>query len=134
MRIRVTVISMPSTTRADGAGTTMSLCCSGAPAASSRAATLGAARCTVRTAPPSSSRTVLGLTTGNAIPPSGTREPREAASGALSVIRSCASASSTVAAVVHTCSVPPPSVEISNGRLRRRTMVSDWCTGLSAAG
>ena len=49
----------------------------------------------------------------------------DAATGALSVICNCASASSTVDAVVHTCSAPPPSVEISSGLLRRRTIVSD---------
>ena len=129
------VMDVPTlTTGDDGDGTTVSLCCSGTPAASSRAATLGAARWTVLIAPPSFTCTVLGLTTGSAMPASGTRLPREAASGALSVICSWASASCTVDAVVQTCSVPPPSVEISKGRLRRSTIVSVCATGVSAAG
>ena len=107
IRIRVTWICMPSTTGDDAAGTTVSLCCSGTPAASSRPATFGAARRTVRITPASLSCTVLALTTGSDMPASGTRLPREAAAGALSVICSCASASWTVDAVVHTCRLFP---------------------------
>ncbi|CKS66271.1 Uncharacterised protein [Mycobacterium tuberculosis] len=103
IRLRVTWICMPSTIGAVAAGTTWSLCNSGTPAALSSPATLGAGKCTVRTNPPSLSCTVLALTTGSAIPDSGTRLAREAAAGAVSVIASWASASSTVDAVVHTC-------------------------------
>ncbi len=49
----------------------------------SRPATFGAARCTVCTTPPSSIRTVLALTTGSAIPASGTLLPRDAAARRL---------------------------------------------------
>ena len=84
---------MPSITGDDAAGTTVSLCCSGTPAASSKPATFGAASRTVRSTPPSSICTVSALTTGNDIPSSGTRLPREAAAGAVSVIDNCASAS-----------------------------------------
>ena len=84
----------------------------------------GAARCTVLTTPPSLICTVFALTTGSAMPPSGSRVPRDAAAGAVSVIASWASASSTVDAVVHTCLVSWPSSEICSGRLRRSTMVS----------
>ena len=79
----------------------------------------------MRTTPASLSCTVLALTTGNDIPASGTRLPRDAAAGALSVICNCASASWTVDAVVQTCRLFWPSSEICSGRLRRSTMVSD---------
>ena len=125
---------MPSMTGDDAAGTTVSLCSSGAPAASSKPATLAAASRTVRTTPPSSICTVRGLTTGSDMPSSGTRLPREAAAGAVSDIDNCASASETVDAVVQTCLLLWPSSEICNGRLRRSTMVSDWCTTASPAG
>ena len=49
--------------------------------------------------------------------------PREAAAGAVSLILSWASASSTVDAVVHTCLLFWPSSESCKGRLRRSTMV-----------
>ena len=103
MRIRVTVICIPSVTGVEAAGTLVSRCINGAPAAASRAPTSGAARRTVLTTPPSLICTVLALTTPNAMPCSGTRLPREAAAGAVSVIDNWASASSTVDAVVHTC-------------------------------
>ena len=128
MRTRVTLICIPSTNGELAAGTTVSLCSSGTPAASSRPATLAAASFTVRTAPPSSSCTVLALTTGSDIPANGTRLPRDAAAGAVSVIDSCANASSTVDAVVQTSRLFWPSSEICRGRLRRSTIVSDWCT------
>jgi len=115
---------MPSTIGAAAPGSTWSLSSSGAPATLSNPATLGAARCTVRIAPPSLSWTVLALTTGRAIPASGTRLARDAAAGAVSVIASWASASSTVVAVVHTCFTSWPSSETCNGRLRRSTMLS----------
>ena len=86
------------------------------------------------TAPPSLICTVLALTTGSAIPSSGRRLPREAAAGAVSVIDSWASASSTVEAVVHTCLGSWPSSEICSGRLRRSTMVWASCTVWSPAG
>jgi hypothetical protein len=88
----------------------------------------------VRTTPASSSSTVLALTTGRAIPASGTRLPRDAAAGAVSVMDNCASASSTVEAVVHTCLLFWPSSEISRGRLRRRTMLASLGTRSPAAG
>ena len=53
------------------------------------------------------------------MPARGTRLAREAAAGAVSVIASWASASSTVDAVVHTCLVSRPSSEICSGLLRR---------------
>ena len=128
IRTRVTWICIPSTTGDEAAGTTESLWSSGAPAAASRSATFGAARRTVRTTPPSLICTFLALTTGSDMPPSGTRLPREAAAGALSAIDSWARASSTVDAVVHTSRLFWPSSEICSGRLRRSTIVSDWCT------
>ena len=76
----------------------------------------------------------MALTTGRAIPASGTRLPREAAAGAVSVIASWARASSTVEAVVHTCLVFWPSSEICSGRLRRSTMLAALCTRSPAAG
>lgn len=79
-------------------------------------------------------RTVLALTTGRAMPASGTRLPRLAAAGAVSVMASWASASSTVEAVVHTCLVSWPSREICSGRLRRSTILPASCTATSAAG
>ena len=68
------------------------------------------------------------------MPASGTRLPREAAAGAVSVIASWASASSTVEAVVHTCLVFWPSSEICSGRLRRSTMLAALGTRSPAAG
>ena len=86
------------------------------------------------TAPPSLICTVFALTTGRDIPPRGSRVPRDAAAGAVSVIANWASASSTVDAVVQTCLVFWPSSEISSGRLRRSTMVSLSETGLIGGG
>ena len=88
MRLRVTWICIPSTIGAVAAGSDWSPSSSGIPAAFSMPATVGAARCTVRTAPPSLICTVLELTTGSAIPASGTRLPRLAAAGAVSVMAS----------------------------------------------
>src|SRR6202161_1286083 len=68
MRLRVTWICIPSTIGDVALGTTWSLSSSGAPAALSNPATLGAGRCTVRMAPPSLIWTVLGLTTGKRHP------------------------------------------------------------------
>ncbi len=125
---------MPSTIGDVALGDTWSVSSSAAPAALSSAPTFAAGRCTVRTAPPSLIWTVLALTTGSAIPARGTRLAREAAAGAVSVIASWASASSTVDAVVHTCFVPWPSREICSGRPRRRTMLVASCTWMSPAG
>src|SRR5271156_6521979 len=83
MRLRVTWMCMPSITGAAAPGVTWSLCSSGAPIPTSRSPTLAAARWTLRTAPPSLSSTVLALTTGRAIPASGTRLPRVAAACGL---------------------------------------------------
>lgn len=134
IRMRVTSICIPETTGLSGAGTTLSRCSSGTPASANRPLTFGAARCTVLITPPSLICTVFGLTTASAMPSSGTRDAREAACGALSVMSSCARASSTVAAVVHSCSLSWPSSETSRGRLRLSTMVPASETLSSAAG
>ena len=55
--------------------------------------------------------TFFGLTTGSAMPASGSREARDAAAGAASAIDSCCSASSTVDAVVHTWRGSWPSID-----------------------
>jgi hypothetical protein len=70
--------------------------------------------------------TFFGLTTGSAMPASGTRVARDAAAGAASLIDSCLRASSTINAVVHTCLLCWPSTDTCSGRPRRSTMVSDW--------
>ena len=132
IRLRVTWICIPSTIGDVAPGAAWSLSSSGAPAAFNSPPTLAAARWTVRTAPPSLIWTVLALTTGSVIPASGTRLPREAAAGAVSVIASWASASSTVDAVVHICLESRPSNEICSGRLRRNTMLAASRTSTSA--
>ena len=74
-------------------------------------------------------RTFFALTTGSAMPASGNRLARDAATGAASLIDSCLRASSTVKAVVHTCLRCWPSTDTCSGRPRRSTMVSDWRIG-----
>jgi hypothetical protein len=72
--------------------------------------------------------TCFGVTTRSAIPASGTLSARDAATGATSCIDSWPRASSTVNAVVQTCSSGFPSTDSCRGRARLSTMVSDAVT------
>ncbi len=103
IRIRVTWICIPSTTGDDAAGTTVSLCCSGAPARPQQA---GDVRCgQAHRAHHAAVVDLHGLGADHRQRHARRAArgcPRDAAAGALSVIGSWASASSTVDAVVHT--------------------------------